>query len=173
MKYCILLFITLFTVPPLFAQSAQKKVAKEVDAYIKSTHQASAQRISEAADQQPELEQIKAACMDYIEGTANGQPDRVRHAFHEDLNLYFVKNDTLQIWNGREYIGNIIEGEKTTRQGKIVSIDYENDAAIAKIEILVPGWRIFTDYLMLLKIAGHWKIIHKSFTYESIESDDQ
>ena len=58
--------------------------------------------------------------MDYIEGTANGQPDRVRRAFHEDLNLYFVKNDTLQIWNGREYIGNIKEDEKNTRQGSVV-----------------------------------------------------
>lgn len=153
--------------------SSVTSVAEEVVAYIESANQAPAQKVSEATGQQSELEQIKAVCMDYIEGTANGQPDRVRHAFHEDLNLYFVKNDSLQVWNGQEYIGNIKEGEKNTRQGKIVSIDYENDAAMAKIEILVPEWRVFTDYLMLLKIAGRWKIIHKSFTYKAIESDNK
>ncbi len=50
--------------------------------------------------------------------------------------------------------------------GKIVSIDIENDAASAKIEVDMPNKnRIYTDYLLLLKIKEEWKIIQKSYTY--------
>jgi len=119
-----------------------------------------------------ELELINVAIMNYIEGTGNGQPDRVRDAFHEDLNLYFIKNDTLEVWDGKGYVDNIKEGQKNSRQGKIISVDYEKDAAVAKVEILIPGWKLFTDYLMLLKIEGKWKIIHKSFTSKRIDGDN-
>lgn len=109
---------------------------------------------------------------DYIAGTANGEPDRVRAAIHEDLNLYSVKNDELVVWGGKEYVGKIKPGEKNNRQGKIAYVDYEKDIAIAKIEIRIPRWRVFTDYLMLLKIKGEWKIVHKSFTSRPIEKVD-
>ncbi|WP_452225006.1 nuclear transport factor 2 family protein [Lacinutrix chionoecetis] len=113
-----------------------------------------------------EIEQITKTLMDYIEGTANGEPDRVTRAFHKDLNLYTMDNDSLKVWNGKNYISGIKEGRKSNRIGKIVSMDYENNAASAKIEILMPNAkRIYTDYLLLLKVKGKWKIIHKSYTY--------
>lgn len=113
-----------------------------------------------------ELEQINKVLLDYIDGTANGQPERVRNAFHKNLKLYHVKNDSLVIWNGTNYINNIKKGKKTGRIGRVVSVDYENDAGIAKIEIDIPYFkRIYTDYLMLLKVKGKWQIIHKSFTF--------
>ncbi|MEM8846483.1 MAG: nuclear transport factor 2 family protein [Bacteroidota bacterium] len=115
---------------------------------------------------QTDLEAITATLNDYLEGTANGEPERVTRAFHKDLNLYSVNKDTLRVWNGENYIKGITPGRKSNRIGRIVSIDYENDAAIAKIEILMPGpKRIYTDYMMLLKVGGSWKIVHKSFTY--------
>ncbi len=115
---------------------------------------------------QTDLEAITSTLMDYIEGTANGEPERVERAFHSELNLYSVRNDSLSVWYGQDYTGGITEGKKSNRIGRIVSIDYENDAAIAKIEILMPNAkRIYTDYLMLLKYQARWKIIHKSYTY--------
>jgi CubicO group peptidase (beta-lactamase class C family) len=115
---------------------------------------------------QTEVELITATLNDYIEGTANGQPERLHRAFHPDFNLYFVGNDSLRTWSGKEYISNIKEGAKNDRKGKIISINFEKDAAIAKIEIDIPSRkRLYTDYLLLLKYEGQWKIIHKSFTY--------
>ncbi len=115
---------------------------------------------------QTEYESITATLNDYIEGTANGEPDRISRAFHPELNLYTIANDSLRTWAGKDYISNFTEGKKNNRLGRIVSIDYENDAAVAKIEILMPGLeRIYTDYLLLLKYQGMWKIIHKSYTY--------
>ncbi len=115
---------------------------------------------------QSELEQITSTLLDYIEGTANGEPDRISRAFHTDLNLYTVANDSLRVRNGQKYISYFEEGKTNNRIGRIVNIDYVNDAATAKIEIDMPGMkRLYTDYLLLLKIEGHWTIIHKSYTY--------
>lgn len=121
---------------------------------------------AQTKDNPQEIAQITATLMDYIEGTANGEPERLRRAFHPDFNLYSVnRNDTLQIRSGETYIANILPGEKVNRVGRIVFIDYENDAAVAKVEIVVPNWRVFTDYFLLMKYEGAWKIVHKSYTW--------
>lgn len=115
---------------------------------------------------QTEHENITKTLMDYIEGTANGEPERVKRAFHQDLNLYTVGDDSLKVWNGQKYISGIKKGVKSNRIGRIVNIDIENNAASAKIEILMPTRkRKYTDYLLLLKFQNEWKIIHKSYTY--------
>ncbi|KFC21764.1 dehydrogenase [Chryseobacterium sp. FH1] len=110
-------------------------------------------------------EQVKETLLDYIEGTANGQPTRLRKAFHPDFNLYTVAKDSLWIRSGEEYISNVKVGEKVNRIGKIISIDIEKDAAIAKAEIVIPNVRTFTDYFLLLKYQGSWKIVHKSYSW--------
>jgi hypothetical protein len=121
-----------------------------------------------------EIEGITEVLMDYIEGTANGEPDRLRKAFHPDFNLYTVTTaDSLRIRSGETYISNVKEGEKSNRIGRIISIDYEKDAAIAKAEIVIPNWRIFTDYFLLLKYEGTWKIVHKSYTWREITNAEK
>jgi hypothetical protein len=121
-----------------------------------------------------EIEQITATLMDYIDGTANGEPERLRKAFHPDFNLYTITTeDSLRIRSGEKYISNIKQGEKSNRIGRIILIDYENDAAIAKAEILIPNWRIFTDYFLLMKYEGSWKIVHKSYTWREIQKHEE
>jgi len=125
-------------------------------------------------DSKSEIDQITNTLMDYIEGTANGEPDRLIQAFHPDFNLYSVtKEDSLRIWIGQDYIGNIKEGKKSNRVGRIVSIDYEGNAASAKVEIVLPGRLIFTDYFLLLKFEGSWKIVHKSYTSRAISKSEE
>ena len=118
-----------------------------------------------------EIQQISETLMLYIDGTQNGKPEKLKKAFHPDFNLYTVtKEDSLRIRSGAKYISNVKEGKKSNRIGRIISIDYENDAAIAKVEILVPG-RIYTDYFLLLKYEGSWKIVHKSYTWKPSKSN--
>lgn len=120
-----------------------------------------------------DIAQITATLMDYIEGTANGEPERLKRAFHPDFNLYTVsETDSLRIRSGKAYVSGVKEGEKANRIGRIVSIDYEKDAAIAKAEIVIPNWRIFTDYFLLLKYEGSWKIVHKSYTWRAYPKND-
>ena len=117
---------------------------------------------------QSEIEHINNVLYDYIEGTANGAPDRLKKAFDENFNLYYVRNDSIQEWSGRQYINGVKPGRKSNRIGKVLAIDYEGNAASAKVEILMPDRkRIYTDYFLLLKTGGQWKIVHKSFTYKN------
>jgi hypothetical protein len=116
---------------------------------------------------QTEYDQIATTLTDYIEGTANGIPARVTKAFHPELNLYSIAGDSLRVWYGKDYIGGIKEGRKSNRVGKIISIDYTNDAASAKVEIVIPNRGIFTDYFLLLKYQGSWKVIHKIYTSQN------
>ena len=118
------------------------------------------------ANAQDDLALIEKTLQDYIEGTANGEPERLDRAFHPDFNLYYVRNDSIKEWSGKDYVGGIKPGRKANRIGRIVSIDYEGNAATAKVELIMPGRkRIYTDYFLLLKAQGAWKIVHKSFTY--------
>lgn len=115
-----------------------------------------------------DLNQVTEILLDYIEGTANGRPERLIKAFHPDFNLYTVANDTLWTRSGKQYIANIKANEKNNRVGRIISIDIEKDAAMAKVEIVIPGSRIFTDYFLILKYEGAWKIVHKSYTWRDL-----
>ncbi|MEW7278725.1 nuclear transport factor 2 family protein [Aquimarina sp. 2201CG1-2-11] len=123
---------------------------------------------AQKSDSKSEIEQITESIMHYIEGTANGEPDRLRKVFHPDFNLYTIANDTLWIRSGKQYISRVKEGKKTNRIGRIISIDFEKDAAIAKAEIVIPNYKVFTDYFLLLKYEGTWKIVHKSYTGRAI-----
>ena len=125
----------------------------------------------QTVDSKTEIALITNTLMDYIEGTANGEPERLRKAFHPDFKLYAVSDtDSLIVRSGEKYVANIKPGEKANRIGRIISIDFENDAAMAKAEIVVPGWRIFTDYFLLLKYEGPWKIVQKSYTWRPFPS---
>jgi putative intracellular protease/amidase len=123
---------------------------------------------SNTVKEKSELDQIRETLLDYIEGTANGQPERLRKAFHPEFNLYTVAKDTLWVRSGEQYIANFHEGEKSNRVGRIISIDIEKDAAIAKVEIVASDTRLFTDYFLLLKYEGAWKIVHKSYSWRDV-----
>jgi putative intracellular protease/amidase len=143
--------------------SSATKVANEVVALIKQNF-----KDTNTFNAKNDLEQITEILLDYIEGTANGQPERLRKAFHPNFNLYTIAKDTLWIRSGEQYIANTKLGEKANRIGRIITIDIEQDAAVAKAEILIPNWRIFTDYFLIMKYQGSWKIIHKSYTWKAI-----
>ena len=116
-----------------------------------------------------DTEQIRATLTDYMEGTANGEPARLKRAFHPDFNLYAVTEaDTLLVRSGSKYIADIKPGNKVNRIGRILLIDIDNNAASAKVEITMPNFRIYTDYFLLLKYEGGWKIVHKSYTWKEV-----
>lgn len=123
---------------------------------------------SSFTQEKTDFDLITETLTNYIDGTANGNPTQVKKAFHPDFKLYTVQNDSLWIRSGKKYIANIKEGRKNSRQGRIIAIDIENDAASAKAEIVIPGWRIYTDYFLLLKYEGSWKIVQKSYSFRPI-----
>ncbi|MGB5818205.1 MAG: nuclear transport factor 2 family protein [Saonia sp.] len=119
-------------------------------------------------DESSNITKLNATLLDYIEGTANGQLSRIHKAFQKGFNLYYVKEGTITILEGEKYLGNFKEGKKNNRIGKVLGVDFEGDAAFGKVEVRMPEReRRVIDYLLLLKIEGDWKIIHKSFTTQN------
>ena len=117
---------------------------------------------------QTEEQLVRATLHDYIIGTSNGEPERISRAFHSDLNLYTVKDGKLSQRAGNEYIQLFKPGKMNSRIGEVLMIDIENDAAIAKVEISFSDRQdSYIDYFLLLKVEGHWTIIHKSYTKKS------
>ena len=124
----------------------------------------------QSTDSDKEFNEIVNTLNLYFEGTKNGEPEKLKEAFHPDFNLYTIgSNNELVIRSGEKYIANTEQGVTSNRIARIISIDYEKNSAIAKSEIKVPGWRTFIDYFLLLKIEGKWKIIHKSYSWREIE----
>lgn len=122
---------------------------------------------------QSEIESINKTVYEYIEGTSKGEPERVRQAFQTDFQLFLISADTLRIIDGKQYIANIEKGKKYNRIGRVVSIDYENNAAAAKVEVFFPETnRLATDYLLLLKTMEGWKILHKIINVTVKDEDD-
>lgn len=108
---------------------------------------------------------VRETVQKYIDGTAEGKPELISEAFHEDLNLYSIKDNNLKVLSGKTYISWYEDRKKRNRVGRIVSVDVTNDIALAEVEIKMPSYnKVYTDYLMLLKIEGTWKIVHKSYT---------
>lgn len=129
--------------------------------------------ISLSIHAQTETELITSTLNDYIEGSTNGQPGILKTAFHPDLNLYSIRNGRLSIWSGVEYIKDTKEGVPTGESGKILSIDFENDVAVAKVEISNPkSTTPYIDYFMLLKIDDSWTVVHKMYTRKSSSNSD-
>lgn len=143
----------------LYLTSCTQETAKEPSVNVKPITVA-----DPVTDTETEL--IRSTLMDYIQGSTNGQPDRLKKAFHPDLNLYSIgKDGKMSIWSGTDYILDTKEGQPTGETGKILSIDYENNAAMAKVEIAHPkSSSPYIDYFMLLKIEGKWTIVHKMYT---------
>ncbi len=108
---------------------------------------------------------IREALDKYITGSTGGQPKLLKEVFHPDLNLYYIREDHIATWSGKAYIDDTKEGKPTGELGKILFIDYTNDAAVAKVEISHPkNDTPYIDYFMLLKTDGNWVIVHKMFT---------
>lgn len=129
-------------------------------------------------DPDPELELITATLMNYIEGTSYNHMNRVEEAFYPEANLY-LDNKEKQLWviSITEYIGlykDATPGKFNGRVGKIISIDYFNNIAQAKIEILLPAYNVrYIDMLILKKIEGEWKIISKTAGNEESNKQDK
>ncbi len=121
------------------------------------------------AQLQSEEDHIKTTITKYLEGTSYNQPKTIKKAFYKEASLFLThKEKKLWIVPIAEYASWFEKKEQGTfngRVGKILSIDQENDIAMAKAEILAKGKDIrYIDIFLLKKIEGQWKIISKAAT---------
>lgn len=110
--------------------------------------------------------EVAATIKKYFDGTQYGKQGLVKEAFTDTLFIQWIDKDgAFRSRGAASYIERIEEGKHTPRYGHIVSMDVTNNAAGAKVEI-EWGDRRITDYILLLKIDGKWKITNKIATIE-------
>ena len=125
--------------------------------------------ISLGATAQSDMDQVRATLLDYIEGTASGDVDRIRRAFASEAALWTVgKEGGIRKIPIEQYIGYFKPGKATGRKGHITAVNLVNNAATAVVEVDMSSRR-YTDYILLLKVNESWKIIQKSYTYEPFQ----
>lgn len=101
----------------------------------------------------------------YFSGTEDGRPDLLKEAFLPSLEIQSVGIDgSLRRTTAENYIGRFQVGKKANRKGRVVSVDVTGAAASVKAEI-VMGERLYTDYLLLLKLADGWRLTNKISTW--------
>ena len=114
------------------------------------------------------FDEIRTVVQKYLDGTSQGKPDLVTEAFLPSLEVqYLGDGDTLMRRTGPDYISRIEPGVTVPRTGRIVSIDATEKSAMVKAEI---EWndRLYTDYMLLLKVEGEWRISNKIATWKAL-----
>jgi hypothetical protein len=112
--------------------------------------------------------EVRAALDHYLQGHATGDGAHFVLVFHPTSMLTWVSDGTLQTRTSEAYIAGASgqpAADEAERQRRIVMVDVEGDAAMAKVELDYPRVR-FVDYFTLLKVEGRWQIMNKTFTRE-------
>ena len=108
----------------------------------------------------------------YRDGLCNvGDVEAVKKGFHPEFRLLGIKDDALTILPIADWI-NMTEAKKAAGKfppANLVAmefplIDITGNAAVAKVEFMVGGKHVYTDYLSLLRFAAGWKIVNKIYT---------
>jgi len=124
---------------------------------------------------QSEDQAIRSALQGYIYGTTFNDADTVLSSFMPGAPMYLENTRTkeLVILTIEEYTVGIRKREPGVDNGRrthILSIDFFEHIATAKLEVFISGMdRRFIDYLILRKNDGAWKIISKTATSVPIE----
>lgn len=120
------------------------------------------------ASQQKEIEAVRAAIENYMQGHATGKGEFFSKVFHSDSKLFWVRDGQLMQRTSADYIAGASgrpAGDEAQRKRSIESIDITGNAAVVKVVLDYPNARL-TDYMSMLKINGEWKIVNKTFTSE-------
>jgi hypothetical protein len=119
-----------------------------------------------AAAQSSDEQLARAAIEQYFRGHATGDGAEMRKAFLPSAHIEGIRNGQFVSWTAEEYSSRFTgkpAADERTRVRRIDSIDVSGTAAMARAT-LVHGATTFTDYFVLLKVDGAWKIANKVYS---------
>lgn len=126
--------------------------------------------ISAPAVAEGHKDSISETVQNYLDGTQFGDPELIEAAFAKSLEVQWLGDgDVLMRRTASDYIDLFRDGEYRDRKGSIILIDSTDRAATVKAEIEWNGRR-YTDYMLLLKIEGTWKITNKIAVWSDLDS---
>ncbi|GEM_PF-444124 len=111
----------------------------------------------------------------YLAGFHTGDVNKLQQSFHPSCQLLALDSEGAVTTLSRDSWLAVVAGRQSPqsmgyiRKHEILAIDIANSKmASVKLKFTAPGRR-FTDFLLLLKSAEGWRIISKSYTFESHE----
>jgi hypothetical protein len=121
---------------------------------------------SSVRGQQSDDSAVRAVVNQYFRGHATASADEMRKAFMPTAHIEGIRNGKFVSWTVDEYCANF-KGQpakdEADRRRTIDSVDVSGTAAMVKAT-LVHGATTFTDYFVLLKDNGAWKIANKVYS---------
>jgi len=109
-------------------------------------------------------EAVRATIGHYFRGHATGDAANFRKAFLPSAHIEGNRDGKFTSWTLEDYCA-LFKGpapDEASRVRTIDLVDVSGDAAIAKAT-LDHGARVFTDYFVLLKVDGEWRIANKVY----------
>lgn len=109
---------------------------------------------------------VRAAIEQYFRGHATAQPDEMRKAFLPTAHIEGIRNGQFTSWTAEEYASRFTgrpAADEASRKRTIDVVDVAGAAAMARAT-LVHGSTTFTDYFVLLRVDGAWKIANKVYS---------
>lgn len=109
---------------------------------------------------------VRTVVNQYFRGHATASADEMRKAFMPTAHVEGIRNGKFVSWTVDEYCANFKgkpPADEPSRKRTIDSVDVSGTAAMVKAT-LVHGATTFTDYFVLLKDNGEWKIANKVYS---------
>ena len=119
-----------------------------------------------SARQQSEDAAVRAAVNQYFRGHATGSAAEMRKAFLPTAHIEGIRNGQFVSWTAEEYSSRFSgkpAADEASRKRTIDSVNVSGTAAMVRAT-LVHGATTFTDYFVLLKVDGEWKIANKVYS---------
>ena len=99
----------------------------------------------------------------YLKGHASGDGAYMRQAFLPSAHIEGIRDGKFLSWTAEEYIAGFKgkpPADEAQRKRSIDAVDVSGNAAMARVTLDYPNGT-FTDYFVLLKLDGEWKIANK------------
>lgn len=116
-----------------------------------------------------EYEAVEAAAMKFVRSVAEGDSSHARELFTDDAVLFGMLDGKMERGSIEQFYRNVDTvdgGDRFKARIDVMAVE----ETLAVVRVLEEGWggRIdFTDYLLLLKIAGEWKCVAKAYNQNS------
>ncbi len=107
----------------------------------------------------------------YIEGIhIERDTDKIKAGFHPDFTMSVLRDDKIVKVSLTDWVSRIEEGKKKNPNPPkkdvkydFTLVDFNGNAAVARVELYKDGKHVFTDYLSLYQFEDGWKIVAKIF----------
>lgn len=115
-----------------------------------------------------EREAITGTVQLYFDGMVERDRSKLDQAFDANARLIGFRGENFTVTPYEQWASGTAQGAPRNPadfDNRLINIEFKGYMALATTELFWPGVYYY-DYLTLLKMDGHWKIVHKSWYEE-------